>query len=108
MKIKKLNDFKLNENNLSEDLQDELDAYVEMVDKWAGDNYRQIRELALKFEDLKMILEDYNQWLEDNKESIGEDEIDVTLDNITGLDILHKYTPDELSNLIEKIEGLGL
>jgi hypothetical protein len=112
MKINKFNKFnkpqnKLNENDLSDDLQYDLDDHIKLADDWMVNNYRKLNEASQCLDDLYTILQDYNDWLNDNKDEIGEDEIDVTLGNMGSLDILNGYSAEEISTISEKLDRLA-
>ncbi len=102
MKIKKFN--QLNESNLDSDLQNDLDDFVEEVDKWYYDNEENVENIIDTLDDLSSIIFGYDEWFKTNKEKIGNSEIDVTIENMTGLRVLNTLKPDEMNNLIKLLQ----
>ena len=102
MKIKKFN--QLYESDIVDDLQYDLDDFVKNVDLWFYDNEEKIEDTIEIISELSNIIYDYDEWFKKNKEKIGQSEINKTISNITGLNVLHSLKQDDITNLIKLLQ----
>ena len=103
--MKKFNEFKLNEEDEYDyDTEEELEEFVENVEKWFYDHEDSIDEFDIKIRELAEIINDYNEWLEDPKHANFE--ASMTIGNMTGLTALSNIEPEDLRKLGEILDKI--